>query len=118
MRTLRPSVSVRSAFRPSAKSFSGVIEAMRPVAGWKMLFSTVTRWASFSSRTGSSSLGTHHTRPAPPSFSGSSAAGPWRVKRSNATPFARGSVAALERDLADPRGLVVVVADRRTILRD
>ena len=61
MRTVRPSVSVRSAFRPSGNCFSGEIEAMRPTARWKMLFSTVTRCASFSSRTGSSSLSTHQT---------------------------------------------------------
>ena len=82
MRTVRPSVSVRSAFSPSGKRLSGVIERSGVTAAGKIVFSTARRCASSSSATGSSSLSTHHTSEARPSASGSSAAGPWRVKRS------------------------------------
>ena len=97
MRMVRPSTSVRSALRPSAKDLSAVMATGCPAARGKMVRSTARRCASFRSRTGSSVDGTHHTNAArrQPGWacasggsggSGSSAAGPWRVKRSKARP--------------------------------
>ena len=91
MRTVAPSTRLRSAIKPSAKCFSDDKPTTVPAALGSRLFSTLMRCASLSAATGSSSLGTHHTRaaralPSAVAGSGSSASGPSRVKRSTAKP--------------------------------
>ena len=82
IRTVRPSVNVRSAFRPNANDFNGDIATTRPASGCSSVLSTANRCVSSSSVTGSSSRLTHQTSAAWPLFNGNSATGPWRVKRS------------------------------------
>ena len=82
MRTVRPSVRVRSAEQAERERLQRRDRGQARRARMEDRVEDGDALRVVEVRDRIVALSTHQTRPARPSFSGSSAAGPWRVKRS------------------------------------